>query len=243
MTTVATAIGLVGIISFTTVKHGSKQVNDVVVHIQDQNGDFFTDQLEILNLINAGNTDYVLSLSIGNLDLKALEERVESNPFVADAQIFRDIKGNLIVNVRQVRPLARIFDPKGEDRYISEEGWLLPTTARHTARVPIVELERKFSWEHSLMETAYGREVMSLLTYIEEDPFWKAQIAGLIIQKDGQVQMLPQVTKQKIVFGMPDGIEGKFKKLKLFYKKVLPNKGWNTYSLVNVKFKNQIVCE
>ena len=29
----------------------------------------------------------------------------------------------------------------------------------------------------------------------------------------------------------------------LFYKNIAPTKGWNTYKTINVKFKNQIICD
>lgn len=231
------------IIGFTGVKNSGKRVNNVLVEIRDQNGDFFTDQLEILNLLNAQSTDYVLGLSIKDLDLKTLESRVEGHPFIKDAQVFRDVRGNLMVQVEQAQPIARIFNRSGSDQYIDIDGTLLPTNERHTARVPIVEMERNFSWDTNINETEYGRKVLDMLRFIEADKFWKAQIAQLVIHKDGEVTMLPQVTKQEIAFGMPVDFEGKFKKLKVFYKEILPNKGWNTYSMVNLKFKNQIVCE
>lgn len=237
------AVFVVVIIGFASVKNTGKPVNDVIIEITDQNGDFFTDQPEILNLLNAENTDYVLGLSVNDLDLKELEQRVEFNAFVKEAQVYRDIKGNLMVKVEQARPIARIYNPHGPDQYIDVDGTILPTNSRHTARVPILELERSFSWERSITETEYGEKILAILNYIENDEFWRAQIAQLVIEKDGELTLLPQVTKQEIQFGMPEGLEGKFKKLKVFYKEILPNKGWNTYSLVNLKFENQIVCE
>ncbi len=231
------------IIGFASVKNSSKQVNAVEVVILDQNGDFFTDKLEVLNLLNAENTDYVLGLSLDQLDLKTLEERVEKNPFIKDAQIYRDIKGNLIVSVRQAQPIARIINRKGPDQYIDAEGDFLPVNSRHTARVPLIEMERSFSWETNINETEYGTKVFDLVNYIREDKFWDAQIAGLVIAKNGELTLMPQVTKQEIKFGMPEDFEIKFKKLKVFYKEILPNKGWNTYNTVNLKFKDQIVCE
>lgn len=238
-----TGIFMLGIIGFTGIKHSEKQVNDVIVRIQDQNGDIFTDHLEVLNLLTAQNTDYVLGHAVKDLNLKVLESRVEKHPFIKDAQIFRDLKGNLLVKVEQAQPIARIFNRSGSDQYIDKDGSLLPTTSRHTARVPLVELERKFSWEQNISETKYGNQLLSLLNYIDQDEFWKAQIAQVVIHKDGELTMLPQVTKQEIAFGMPENYEGKFKKLKVFYQEILPNKGWNTYSVVNLKFENQIVCE
>lgn len=230
-------------IGFTSVKNGSKMVRNVLVEIEDQNGNYFTDRLEILNMLNGENADYILSLSIDELDLKILEERVETNAFVKEAQIYKDILGNLVIRVKQAQPIARIINRKGPDQYIDTDGELLPTSVRYTARVPIIEMERGFSWEENITELEYGLKVLELLKYIENDEFWKAQIAQVNIAADGELKLLPQVTKQEIYFGMPDELEEKFKKLKVFYKEILPNKGWNTYRVVNLKFKNQIVCE
>ncbi|MFT7233182.1 MAG: cell division protein FtsQ [Cyclobacteriaceae bacterium] len=234
---------LLAMIGFSSVKRTVKPVNDVSVQIESSDGNYFTDRKEILNLLNAESSDYVLAASIGSLDLKMLESRVEEHPFIKEAQVYKDLKGNLMVNVKQARPIARILNKKGGDKYIDAEGYLIKTLARQTARVPIIELERSFSWEENVTETVYGQQLLELLHYIDKNEFWRSQIAELIIEKDGQIIMLPQVTKQEIVFGMPEDLDGKFKKLKLFYKEILPNKGWNTYSMVNVKFKNQIVCE
>lgn len=231
------------IIGFASVKNADKRVNNVLVEIRDQNGDFFTDQLEVLNLLNGQNTDYVLGLTLKKLDLKTLESRVEEHPFIKNAQVYRDIKGNLLVKVEQAQPIARIFRHHEKDVYIDKDGTLIPTTPRHTARVPLIEMERTFSWERNINETKYGRDILELLKYIEADDFWRAQIAQVVIQKDGEIKMLPQVTKQEIAFGKPSDLDRKFKKLKVFYKEILPNKGWNTYSMVNLKFENQIVCE
>ena len=235
--------GLIAIIGFAGNKNVSRNVDDVVVRISDQNGDFFTDQLEIIDLLNAEGTDYVLGLSIDHLDLKQLESRVEAHPFVEDAQVYKDVKGQLVVNVTQSKPVARIFRRGKEDQYIDEHGNLLPTITKHTSRVLILQLEHEFSWKDNITETDYGTNLLHLLNHINDDIFWKAQIAGIVVKRDGELNMLPQVTKQEIVFGLPEDLEEKFKKLKVFYKQVLPNKGWNTYSMVNVKFKNQLVCE
>lgn len=238
-----TTVVLPAIIGFAGAKNTGKQVKNVIVEIMDQNGNYFTDRLEIVDLLTANKTDYVLGLSVAQLNLKQLERRVKAHPFVKDVQVFHDIKGNLLVKVRQAQPIARMFKAGQEHQYIDLEGNLLPTITKHTARVPIVELERNFSWKTSITETDYGRKVLALLKYIAQDEFWKAQIAGLVIARDGGITLLPQVTRQEIRFGIPEDFDKKFKRLKIFYKEILPNKGWNTYRLVNLKFENQIVCE
>ncbi len=237
------AILILILIGFAGVKHSEKAIKDVVVDIRFGEDNLFTDEREVLLLLNADNTDHAVGRTISELNLRELEGRVEKNRFVKDAQIFRDLKGNLVVKVNPIRPIARVINKKGQDLYIDPDGYIVNTSVRHTARVPIIEFDKMPAWKNAITETEYGVKLLELLNHIEQDEFWKAQIAGLIIEKDGEVKMLPQVTKQDIYFGQPEDVESKFMKLKVFYTEILPNKGWNTYSRVNVKFKNQIVCE
>lgn len=234
---------MIGLISFSSTKHSRRVIHDVLIQIKQERGNYFIDQPEVLGLLNAQNTDYVLGSRIGDLDLRLLERRVEAHAFVSDAQAFYDLKGNLQVNVSQARPIARIYDPYGADRYIDERGFILPVNGKHTARVPLLELEQKVTWKNVITDTEEGLQLFELLKFIDGDEFWRAQIAHLVLERSGEVMMLPQITKQKILFGKPADLVEKFKKLEVFYKEILPNKGWNTYSLVNLKFKDQIVCE
>ncbi|MEQ8627205.1 cell division protein FtsQ [Ekhidna sp.] len=234
---------LLTLITFAGIKNNGRSVENVKVEIFDQEGIFFTDQLEVVDLMTDKSEDYVIGVEMRDLDPKVLEERVETNPFVKDAQVYRDLKGNLQVKVEQSKPIARLFIDGKKDRYIDEDGRVLPINAKHTARVPLMETEFEFMWEKNLNESKFGRQVFELLTFIEKDEFWKAQIAHIFIRKDGEIELFPQVTKQVVEFGKPEDLERKFSKLMTFYKEILPKKGWNTYDRVNLKFENQIICE
>lgn len=219
---------------------GDRLVKDLRIEIVSNNGNMFTSESEILDLMKGDEN--ILILPISKWDMSEMERRVETNPFVKDAEVYRDVKGNVLVRVNQRKPIGRLYHRYELDSYIDEKGNLLPTTARHTARVPLLEIEG-LSWKKNLLETSYGKDLFDFLKYIERDEFWRAQIAHILVKKNGQIEMLPQVTKQTVYFGMPNDIETKFKKLMIFYKKILPAKGWNTYTTVNLKFKDQIICE
>ncbi len=243
ITAVFCGVVLLTMIAFSGKKHGDRPVSDLKIEIVDHEGNLFIDQLEVTSLINAENTDFVLGLNLNQLDLKELERRVEVNAFVRDAQVFHDLKGNLNVRLKQAVPIARVFFKDDEDYYIDESGLLLPLNSKHTARVPILEYPGKNPWSKNINESKKGAELLKMLQYIENDPFWKAQVAHLVMDKKGEMNMLTQIGKQEVIFGKPEDLDTKFKKLKTFYKEVLPAKGWNTYAYVNVKYKNQIVCK
>ena len=237
------SVALLVMIGFSGVKHSSRVLNDVRVDIETQDGNYFIDKADVMNLLQGEDGLPVVGSALGDLDLKSLEHKVRKNPFVKDSEIYKDLKGNLMVRVKLAKPIARIFNSKGDDIYIDDEGYLLPARAKQTARVPIVELDREFSWEENITETTYGQNLLSLLKYIGGHKFWSAQIAHIVVGQEGKITMIPQVSKQEIIFGLPKDFDRKFKKLEVFYKEILPNKGWNTYSKVNLEFENQIVCQ
>lgn len=231
------------LIAFTGKKHDGRPVADLSIDVEEESEMYFIDNLEVTSLINAGNTDFVLTQDLASLDLKELESRIEQNAFVKDAQVFKDITGKLKVQVMQAKPIARIMSDSGDNMYIDEDGNLLPLNTKYTARVPIMLVKGDISFNQNLKETDLGNQLWEFFTYVQNDEFWKAQVADLILDEKNELTIIPQVTKQKIIFGSPENIESKFKNLKIFYDEILPSKGWNTYASVNIKFENQIVCK
>ena len=62
------------------------------------------------------------------------------------------------------------------------------------------------------------------------------------ITKD-DIELIPRVGNQRIILGDADSLEKKMTNLLLFYKKAMPQVGWDTYRTINIKYTNQIVCE
>ena len=46
----------------------------------------------------------------------------------------------------------------------------------------------------------------------------------------------------RIMLGTLNEFEEKLANLKLFYEQAIPKVGWEKYSMINLKYKNQIVC-
>lgn len=83
---------------------------------------------------------------------------------------------------------------------------------------------------------------MELLRFLNADPFWKAQIAQLNADKDGEIFFTTVLGNQRIEFGTAEDYQLKFNKLKIFYENVL-SKDWSRYQRISIKFQDQIVCE
>lgn len=86
------------------------------------------------------------------------------------------------------------------------------------------------------------KSLFQLANFVEQNSFWKAQISQIFVNENGDFELTPRVGGHIIIFGSSANLEGKFENLMTFYKKGLSRTGWNEYSVINLKFKNQVVC-
>jgi cell division protein FtsQ len=182
---------------------------------------------------------------ISKVNLKEIEKRVRKDKFVRNAELYSDLKGNMIARVELQRPIARIIRKDGPDGYIAEDGTLMPTSDKYTTRVLLLSgsYMKKFLKQESLHETEEGRLLMNLINVIRSNDFWKAQIAQLDMDSRARIVIYPQIGGQIIEFGKLENIDIKMNKLRIFYKDILPQMGWNKYDRVNLEYEGQIVAE
>jgi cell division protein FtsQ len=121
----------------------------------------------------------------------------------------------------------------------------MPALDKFSSRVVLISgaFSRMLIKKENVTTHELGLELMDMLELIREDDFWKAQIAQLDIDGNGRVVVYPQVGGEVIEFGRLGNSEEKLKKLRVYYKEILPQKGWNKYSKVNLEFEGQIVAE
>lgn len=232
------------LIAVSERKQGTVAVNDIVIRIENIEGNQFVDESDVADLMQLGEEN-LKGASLENLNMKELEKRIRMNRFVKDAQLYSDLKGNLVVKAELRRPIARLVRNDGPDGYIAEDGTVMPVSDKFTTRVVLISGSyiRGLLAIENLNKTKETKNLMRMLEIIREDEFWRAQIAQLDIDSKGRISILPQIGGQVIEFGVADNLETKFKKMKIFYKEILPQKGWNTYKRVNLEYEGQIIAE
>lgn len=235
---------VVSIIAMTEKRRSEKFCQHVQIHVDNRYENYFIDEQDVQMLMTDAGADNIVGKKYLELDLKALENRIETNKYVHRAEVYRDVKGNVLVYAEQNRPVARVMRSDAPDAYISDEGEILPVSDKYTARVMLItgaytgKLLRQ-----KIRENEEGQQLFELIDFIHKDEFWKAQIAQMEIASNGNILLYPQVGKQLIEFGKAEKISEKFNKLAVFYEQILPRKGWNYYNKVNLKYQDQIVCD
>ncbi len=221
----------------------------VLVEIYDSADNYFVSDQEIYSKILTHDKD-LLGKPLSVIRTDKVESFVAKDPFVKKVQAYKTMNGQLNIRINQREPLTRILNYKGQGYYIDKEGFIMPVSPYYTARVLIVN-----GWNLTEIKTGINlselkngkvkstlNEIYQLALFINADPFWKAQIEQIYVSKDSEFTLIPRVGSHTIIFGELSNYERKFKKLYALYEQGLSREGWNKYSIINLKFKNQVVC-
>lgn len=241
---ITTALLMVfALIAFTERQQQAVVCNNIVVQLDNVHENHFLEESDVMKLLDASG-QVVKGKNVHDFDLKRIEKKILLDKHIAGAELFSDLKGNLVVNVELRRPIARIVQEDAPDAYVAEDGTVMSISEKYSSRVMLISGSvKKFLEDEDLMKSELGRQVMEMIKFIHEDKFWKAQVAQLDITRTGKVTVYPQLTGQLVEFGEPENIEEKFRKLKVFYKEILPQRGWTRYERVNLEYDRQVVAE
>ncbi|NJB36076.1 cell division protein FtsQ/DivIB [Croceivirga sp. JEA036] len=163
--------------------------------------------------------------------LNTIEEVIQSNPMVKNAQVYRSVNGTLISKIVQRKPIGRV---EGVSRfYLDDEGKRMPLSRHHSARVPIItgKITEK------TLEDAYA-----ILEYINKDDFLRKNVIGIHLKDEDQYQLKLRVEEFVVHLGSVENLDEKFKNFMAFYVKAAKDKSLNSYAMVSLEFDNQVVC-
>lgn len=245
-------IGIFVVLGFAR-KHQVSQIFDkdnLAIKIDYKTENRFVDYDDVKNEITYLQVTGVKYFN--QINTLEIEKKIINNPSIQDAQVYKTIDGKLNVTVKQRRPIARVFT-QNESYYLDEFGGLMPLSTKYTSRIVVANgyifepFAKRYQLNFQNLEDTLAAktlldDIYKLANYIDKSAFWSSQIEQVYVNKDFEFELIPTVGNHKIVLGRIDNLPMKFNKLMVFYKKGLPKTGWNEYSEINLKYKNQIVC-
>lgn len=221
----------------------SRQCNGIEVNIRGVNNNFFIDKKDVLEVIKQHSQSQVVGGLMENFDLRKMEEELENEVWIKNAELYFDNNNTLNVNIDEREPVARIFTITGNSFYIDSSNMILPLSLKFSAKVPAFTGFTANPKGLTTRDSVLLNGIKEISLKIESDPFLMAMIDQVNINEKLCFELIPKMGDQLILFGDATDIDAKFYKLKLFYKKVIEKVGWNKYSTINLQYNNQIVAK
>ena len=240
-TWVISLAAIITLMSFIEIKKTENTCKKVEIILPGNQ--YFIEREEVDQLLN-DNNGLLVGRRLANINIQKLEDRLIANPFVEYAKVYMDMDGVLHADIKQRQPVLRVLNYTGQDFYIDKNGLKIPLSDHFTARVLVANgaILESFNNKIDTLQTKIAKDLFAVASYIEQDKLWSEQIVQIYINNENDMELVPRVGTQKIIFGNANDLESKFKNLMIFYKKAIPLVGWEAYSTINLKFKGQIVC-
>lgn len=252
---VVTSATVFTLLGFANKRQQQLLCKDVDIRIDETVNHEFIDQHDILDLINTkGN---VKGKALGAINTSLLEKIILTNPYVKDAEVYSSIDGTLHADVLQRNPIVRIVNMHDEQFYIDQEGKFMPISTHYTPPVIVANgylfntyAEMKVQNQVAVVDTSSDslavphmiNQVYALAKFIEADSFWTANTEQIYVTSSQELELIPRIGNHRIVVGDTSNLDDKFKRLMVFYKEGLSKTGWNNYNVINLKFRDQVVC-
>jgi len=222
----------------------------VIIDIKDSSDYHFVTRKQLLNLAY-GNSARILGKPVKEISLQEIENRINVLRELKVAEVYRTIDGNIHIYADQREPVMRLMPDSGGDFFIDEDGVVVRRRNLYTPRLHIVGGNINISSSMlngiSVLDTSIKntilKDIYQLVNYINDDDFWSAQIDQIYVDSNDEIDLIPRVGNQTVHFGTIENYTGKLRNLAAFYDNVLPEVGWNKYSVINLEFKDQIVCK
>lgn len=225
---VVTVIILGLLLSFSLKRFSSQKItdNNISVKMNEKTPVYFVDEKDIRNIVKNENP----SGTVGDLNIPALEKKINLLPAVDSANVYLNLNGKLNLDIKQRVPIFRL-NKDGKDFYVDEKGVEFPISRTYSHPCMLVTGNVKPDEYEKLAE---------LVGKIDKDDFSKKFFIGISKNKDSY-NLLTSEGNYRVEIGDLDNIDFKVKGFKTFVEKYLVYQDPEKYSMVSVKYQNQIV--
>ncbi|MBT8220365.1 MAG: cell division protein FtsQ/DivIB [Bacteroidia bacterium] len=204
---------------------------------------YLIQQEEVKNIIYEGYRRDVGELTLQNVDIAQIEQVLESEPFIGNADVFIQADRVLSIRVKQSKPAIRIMDNQGQAYYLTIEGTAFPVSRHASARVPVFTGDIPTFGSVGDTLTTKQSAIVDIMHKIAEDQFAQKMIEQVHVNTKGEFYIQPKLGKFKFKLGTPTQLEDKMERFELAYKEIIPQKGWTRYRTIDLSFDDQIICK
>jgi cell division protein FtsQ len=213
-------------------KYGYPPCKEVEVVIADSLEKHFLKEQDIVACLKKARL-YPLNKRGDSINTYKIRDALLKNEIIEKAEVTHALSGKIKIVVSQKMPILRVFTPAG-NYFIDKSGNIMPSALGQAIYVPIAS--------GNIEKTFARKDLYEFALFLQRNDFWNDQIEQIYVRSADEIEIVPRVGSHRIILGSLEDYESKLDRLRLFYEQVIPGMGWEKYSVVNLRYRNQIVC-
>ncbi len=234
--------GIIVLMNLVYAKDQAQQCTSLRVSIEGK--ETFIDQDDISKMIN-NQFGSVINKNLKDIKFEQIEKAIEKLPYVASAEVYADIDGELQVRVQQREVILRVINKNGREYYVDRQGNKVPVTLKYVPHVLVANGNINEGYDKALepIQSNTVKDLVKVVDRVVGDQLWENQIVQMYVNDQRDIELVPRVGSEVLLIGSADSLDDKLHRLEIYYKNILPKVGTEAYERVNVKYGGQIICE
>ena len=184
--------------AFSSFKNNNRSVTNLAVQFTGKENVYIT--TEMVNKLSIQNQEQLYNLPKDNLDLKEMEFLLESNDMIKSAQVYLTVNGEVRAKIEQKQPIARVYS--NTTFYIDEEGFWMPLSPQHSARVPLIT---------GVVEKEDLEVVYTMALKVYKDSFLKMYVTEIHQNQDKEISLKMRLLDFEVLVGALENLDQKMK--------------------------------
>ena len=169
---------------------------------------------------------------MGDIDAARIERQLTLSEYVENVECVKAPGGRLLIYASQMVPVMRVFDGD-RSYYVNRSGKKMAAIANYHSDVPVVE---------GHFDKYSPLNLLPLIEYVEGDSLLRSLVTMYCVRDSDNILIVPSISGHVVNLGSADNYQRKLQKLLLFYREVMPAKGWEHYDTISVKWDHQVVA-
>lgn len=248
-----TVLILVASVVFAYFYSKNKTCTGLELELENYSQDVLVNRALAENVLKQQHVNWK-HIKVSDINLTQIETTLSKISTIEKVDASFKFNGAIKLNVKQRIPVLCIIDKQGNSYHVNSDGLLLKPDSNSLSRVVVAsgiifDNNLKYGFNintivnnDSLKEKSILDDLFTVGLCLEKDTFLKAQIEQVYVNDLQELVLIPKLGGQKIILGDASFCEKKFRTLKVFYDNVCSQKGWDYYKVIDLKYRNQIVC-
>lgn len=251
---VSLAAGAIVLMSFANQNHETKACSGLEVKMDYAGSEPMFTLFDIKQQL-IGTFGKFEQKKLVELDIQKILSYLGKNPYIDKADAHTTVEGKLVVELTQCKPIVRIITQNEQNFYLDDKGKLIPANPKYPVRVLVASgnITTSLRAGKSIFEkqkksilpdnsTQVLLNIHSLVNLVKADSVMNALVEQIYIKPNGSMQLVTKAGSHLVEFGDTTDAAEKIENLKAFYKYGLTKTGWKKYRIINLTYKNQVVC-
>lgn len=172
---------------------------------------------------------------LDSIDLRQIEQTLLKLPIYKRAEAFTSpASGTIQIRLTEKSPLFLVFEPSGKSYYVTQGKDTFGVSPSFAAYLPVVSGDVDVA-------TATG-PVYDLLQTVRQDPYFADYFGQVYVDQEEGISLIPRIGSTRVILGHGADWAGKLRKWRIFAESVLPKRGMNAFSYVNLDYADQIIA-